>query len=117
MMLTFSFRSASLTGRDTAREGAGGVVVVVVSAMAAQHWKNEERKKEGNLGRSQAASETSCRAWADALARLHGPPRGPRQSYLFASSPIGTMRMRRTAAVAETAAGVSCLPFSSTELA
>jgi hypothetical protein len=32
-VLTFSFRSASLTGRDTAREGAEGVVV---SAMAAQ---------------------------------------------------------------------------------
>jgi hypothetical protein len=30
-MLTFSFRRASLTGRDTAREGAGGAVV---SAMA-----------------------------------------------------------------------------------
>lgn len=36
-MLTFSFRSASLTGRDTAREGAAGVVVV--SAMAAQTRK------------------------------------------------------------------------------
>jgi hypothetical protein len=31
--LTFSFRRASLTGRDAAREGAGGVAV---SAMAAQ---------------------------------------------------------------------------------
>ena len=33
MLLTFSLRRASLTGRDTARVGAGGAVV---SAMAAQ---------------------------------------------------------------------------------